>query len=73
MLDFILHMNVRGEACAGPGKERERCICIIAPFGVRPAAISSFDSFEIPVGEQQATEVKLKCRRRAPLQQSTRR
>jgi hypothetical protein len=26
--------NIRGEALAGPGKETERCICIIAPFGL---------------------------------------
>ena len=32
--------HVRGEACAGPGRERERCICIMAP-SVEGCAISS--------------------------------
>lgn len=45
--------HVRGEACAGPGKETERCICIMAPSGLRLTAISSSDSFEMPVSKQQ--------------------
>jgi hypothetical protein len=32
--------DVRGEACAGPGRERERCICIMAPSAAN-SAISS--------------------------------
>jgi hypothetical protein len=52
--DIISKENVRGEACAGPGKERERCICIIAPSNGGLATISSLDSFEMPVSKQRA-------------------
>jgi hypothetical protein len=30
---FDPDQDVRGEAWAGPGRERDRCICIIAPSG----------------------------------------
>ena len=30
---FDRDQDVRGEACAGPGRERDLCICIIAPSG----------------------------------------
>ena len=34
-------LDVRGEACAGPGRERDLCICIMTPSGYRLIAISS--------------------------------
>ena len=34
-------LYVRGEAWAGPGRERDRCICIMAPSGGGLASISS--------------------------------
>lgn len=61
-LSLLLEQNIRGEACAGPGKERERCICIMAPSGAGLAAISSLRSLEMPVnnGEKGARNKTVK-------------
>jgi hypothetical protein len=39
---FDPDQDVRGEAWAGPGRERDRCICIIAPSGGYLTVLSSF-------------------------------
>jgi len=52
--------NIRGDACAGPGKESDRCICIcimMTPSGYQLAANSSFSSFEMAV-QQTMGEMK---------------
>lgn len=38
---WVMVGETGGEACAGPGRERERCIWIIAPSSRRLAEISS--------------------------------
>jgi len=35
-------LHIRGEAWEGPGRESDRCICIMAPSGLGLAAVSSF-------------------------------
>ena len=40
MYIYIATKDIRGEACAGPGRERERCICIMAPSAAEEAISS---------------------------------
>ena len=42
-------INERGEACAGSGRDRERCICIMTPSGCRTGCNLELSSPEMPV------------------------
>ena len=56
MAKSLPHNYIRGEACACPGREKERCIWIISPSGYILATVSSFPSCETPVEMNLAAE-----------------